>query len=330
MLRDTLKELLSIYGPSGREGRVADTIEGMLAREDLLFHRDTMGNLFAERKGNEDGKVILICAHMDHIGLIVTDIEKDGFLRVTNVGGVGRDVFKPRHVVFGNGTHGIVTAQPVKTGEAQMADLFVDIGAADREEAMESVMPGDVCVYAPDYFEMGAWRVASPAMDDRCACALLVELLLAAKNPRNTIIGCFTTQEEVGLRGATVAAFAADPDLGISLDVTAWGDTPETKLPSVKLGDGAAIKYMDRSLIASPTVRDALIRAAEESGAAYQREILPFGGNDAGAIQHARAGIPAGTVSIPCRYVHSACEVIDMRDMDAALTLLKKLVNMDL
>ena len=330
MLRDTLKKLLAVYGPSGREEKVAETVRELLAGTDVTFDRDVMGNLFAEKKGSGDGKVIMLSAHMDQIGLIVTDIEKDGFLRVTNVGGIKKDVFTPRTVVFENGTRGVITCQPVKGAEPALSDVFVDIGAESREEAEEKVLPGDMCVFAPDYNELGAYRVSSPAMDDRCACALLAELLLSVQDPRNTLIACFSVQEEVGLRGATVAAFGKDPDLGIGLDVTAWGDTPETKLPAVKLGSGAAVKYMDRSLVCSPSVRDALIAAANECGAAWQPEILPFGGNDAGAIQHARAGIPAGTLSIPCRYVHSACEVIDMRDMEAALEILKTVADTEL
>ena len=328
MLRETLTDLLSIYGPSGRENKVAKRIEEMLEDEDIYIHRDSMGNLLCERKGSEEGKVILLSAHMDQIGLIVTDIEPEGFLRVNNVGGIHRDVYTPRHVVFENGTEGVVTSQPVKSGEPGMSDLFVDIGARDREEAMERVMPGDMCVFAPDCFEMGPFRMASPAMDDRCACAVLAELMLTEQSPRNTLVACFSTQEEVGIRGAAVAAFGTEPDIGVGIDVTAWGDTPETKLPSVKLGDGAAVKFMDRSMVASPAVRDALIRAAEETGTAYQREILPFGGTDGAAIQHSRAGVPAGTLSIPCRYVHSACEVIDMRDLSGALKILRKFVNM--
>ena len=131
----------------------------------------------------------------------------------------------------------------------------------------------------------------------------------------------------MGLRGAATAAYQVNPDLGVALDVTAWGDTPETKLPAIKLGEGAAVKFMDWSMVATPCVRDALIAAAERAKVPYQREVLPFGGTDGGAIQHARGGIPAGTLSIPCRYVHSACEVIDMRDMDGALSILKEFVN---
>ena len=150
---------------------------------------------------------------------------------------------------------------------------------------------------------------------------------MTADDPRNTIVGVFSVQVEVGLRGAATAAYQVAPDIGVAIDVTAWGDTPEVKLPAVKLGAGAAIKFMDRSMIATPCVRDALMAAAEKAGVPYQREILPFGGTDGGAIQHSRGGVPTGTLSIPCRYVHSACETIDMRDMESGLAILKEFVN---
>lgn len=327
MLMDTLKKLLSVYGPTGQESAVAQAIQEMLANHADSMRTDVMGNLIVEKKGQPGGKTILFSAHMDHIGLVVTAIEDTGYLRVTSVGGVSLDMSKTRHVVFGNGVAGVVVLQPTKGETPTLDHLFVDIGAADRAEAETMVAPGDVCVYAPDFFRLGRYRVASPAMDDRCACALLCELVLALENPRNTVVAVFSTQEEVGLRGAATAAYQVAPDLGVALDVTCWGDTPEVKLPAVKLGAGAAIKFMDRSTVATPAVRDALIAAAERAGAAYQREVLPFGGTDGAAIQHSRGGVPAGTLSIPCRYVHSACEVIDMRDMESALAILKEFVN---
>ena len=187
---------------------------------------------------------------------------------------------------------------------------------------------GDVAVYAPDFTALGRHKVASPAMDDRCACALLAELLMYADGQKNNIVGVFSTQEEVGLRGATVAAYTVQPDIGLALDVTGWGDTPETKLPAVKLGEGPAVKIMDRSMIATPWVRDKLFEAAEAAGVSVQREVLSYGGTDGGAIQKSRGGVPTGTLSIPCRYVHSANEVIDMRDMEGALKVLLQFVDL--
>ena len=324
---ETLKTVLSVYGPTGREGQVAQALQTLLSGHVDSMRVDAMGNLIVEKKGRPGGKTILFSAHMDHIGLVVTDAEDSGYLRVTNVGGVSVGDMRARHVTFGNGVEGVAVCQPVQGETAGMQHLFVDIGAKDREEALQMVQLGDVCVYAPDCFPLGKHRLAAPAMDDRCACALLAEMLMQVSSPRNTLVGVFSVQEEVGMRGAATAAYQVSPDLGVGLDVTAWGDTPEVKLPAVRLGEGAAIKFMDRSMIATPCVRDALIAAAERANAPYQREILPFGGTDGGAIQHARGGIPAGTLSIPCRYVHSACEVIDLRDLDSALAILKEFVN---
>ncbi len=328
MLRDTLKTLLEAYGGVGSEHGVADVIRGLLEGHVDTMKTDVMGNLIVEKFGTDDnGKRIMIAAHMDHIGLIVTHIEDNGFLRVTNVGGIGVDMVRGRHVVFENGMNGVCWVEPKETGTPTLNNLFIDIGAATAEEAAAQVSLGDVAVYAPNVFNLGKHRVASPAMDDRCACALLVELLQYAEEQKNTIVGVFTTQEELGLRGATVAAYAVNPDIGLALDVTAWGDTPETKLPAVKLGEGPAVKIMDRSMVATPAVRDALFSAAELAGVKVQREVLAFGGTDGGAIQRTRAGVPTGTLSIPCRYVHSACETIDMRDMEGALKLLLQFVD---
>ena len=329
MLLDTLKTVLCVYGPSGQETRVADVLTAMLREHVDSIRTDVMGNLIVEKKGRENGKTIMFSAHMDHIGLVVTDIEDEGYLRVTPVGGVSLDSMRCRHVVFGSGVHGVAVCQPTKGETAGMQHLFVDIGAKDKAEALTMVNLGDACVFAPEIIPLGEHRIAAPAMDDRCACALLAELVMQIGTPRNNIAAVFSVQEEVGTRGAAAAAFRIAPDLGVGIDVTAWGDTPEVKLPAVKLGEGAAVKFMDRSMIATPCVRDALIAAAEKAGVPYQREILPFGGTDGAAIQHSRGGVPAGTLSIPCRYVHSACEVIDMRDMDGALEILKEFVNGD-
>ena len=186
---------------------------------------------------------------------------------------------------------------------------------------------GDVAVYANDCFRLGEHRGAAPAMDDRVACALLVSVMQALPKTRNTVIAVFSTQEEVGCRGAKTAAYSVDPDIGSALDVTAHGDTPETKLPAIRLGEGAAVKIMDRGSISNPDLVRELLAAGERAGVKTQREVLPFGGTDGSSIQRSRAGVPTGTLSIPCRYVHSPAEVIDMRDMEGALKLLLKLVE---
>ena len=319
---DILKKVLAPVGPSGLEEPVAAAIRAELGGYVDTMETDALGNLICVKQGTDpNGKKIMLSAHMDHIGFIVTGYEKEGFLRVTNVGGIGIDVSLTRHVVFPNGVEGVVACEPVQGGKA-MKNLFIDIGAESKEEAEKLVKLGDVAVYANDCFRLGENRVASPAMDDRCACVLLVKLMQTVGETKDTVIALFSVQEEVGCRGAKVASFAKEPDVGIALDVTAWGDTPETKLPAIKLGEGCAVKIMDRASISNPALRDELLACGEAAGVKTQREVLPFGGTDAGAMQTSRGGIPVCTISIPCRYVHSACEVIDMRDMDAALKLL--------
>ena len=320
---ELLKKVLAPIGPTGLEGPVAEVIREEIKDYVDTIEVDALGNLIATKLGKaENPRKVMLSAHMDHIGYIVTGVEKEGYLRVTNVGGIGMNNSYNRHVVFPNGVNGVVVAEPV-SGQPMMKNLFVDIGAADKEEALKMVSLGDVCVYAGECFRLGENRVAAPAMDDRCACALLVKLLQTVGETQDTIIAVFSVQEEVGCRGAQVASFAKAPDVGIALDVTGWGDTPGTTQPEIKLGEGVGVKVMDRASISNPELRKALMAAGEKAGAKTQVEVLPYGGTDAGAMQRSRAGIPVCTLSIPCRYVHSACEVIDMRDMDAALKLMQ-------
>jgi endoglucanase len=303
---------------------VADKVEKLLSGKADSFRRDALGNLICEKKGtNPNGKRIMLSAHMDHIGFVVVAVEKEGFLRVMPVGGINLVVSKTRHVSFAGGVQGVLVQQPVREGETPvMKHMFVDIGAQDEAEALSMVSLGDTAVYSNDCFRLGKDRVAAPAMDDRVACALLVAVMRELGQCENTVIAVFSTQEEVGCRGAKTAAFSVEPDVGIALDVTSHGDTPENKLPALKLGEGAAVKIMDQGSISNPAVVRALLAAGERAGVKTQREVLPFGGTDAMAMQQARGGMPVGTVSIPCRYVHSACEVVDLRDVEGAKALL--------
>ncbi len=321
---DLISQMVNVYGASGHETAVADLAERLLQGKVDSFRRDALGNLVCEKKGTDPaGRRIMLSAHMDHIGFVVVAVEKEGFLRVMPVGGINLNVSKTRHVSFENGVQGVLVQEPVREGETPaMKHMFVDIGAADEAEALAMIQLGDMAVYSNDCFRLGEHRVAAPAMDDRVACALLVAVMRELGPCKDTVIAVFSTQEEVGCRGATTAAFQVEPDVGIALDVTGNGDTPETKLPAVKLGQGPAIKIMDMGSISHPQVVADLLAAGKKAGVQTQREVLPFGGTDAMAMQQTKGGIPVGTVSIPCRYVHSACEVVDLRDVEAAKALL--------
>ena len=259
MMLELLKKVLKPVAPSGLEEPVAAVIREEVAPYVDSIETDALGNLICVKNGTEaNPEKIMLSAHMDHIGYIVTGIEKEGFLRVTNVGGISPTMSLTRHVSFPNGVQGVVVSEVSK--DTAMKDLFVDIGAQDKADAETMVQIGDVCVYANDCFQLGANRVASPAMDDRAACALLIRFLQTVGATKQTIIAVFSVQEEVGCRGAKVASFAKAPDKGIAIDVTAWGDTPGTKQPDIKLGEGIAVKVMDRGSISNPDLREALRR----------------------------------------------------------------------
>lgn len=317
-----LNDILTCYGPSGHEGRVADVIAHALEGHADSLTTDVMGNLIAVRKGKAGGKRIMFSAHMDHIALAVIDADKNGFLRVCNVGGIYAKEMPYNHVVFGNGVCGVISADEDVKGDLTVSDLYIDIGAQSREEALSMVDLGDMCVVMPRVTKLGEHRLSAPAMDDRIACYVLLEAMLSLEETNNEIIAVFSVQEEVGLRGATTAAYTVNPDMGIAIDVTGTGDVPKAKTKlAIELGKGAAVKIMDRSLICSPAVVEMMESLAKKKGITVQREVLPYGGTDAGAIQKTRSGVPSGAISIPCRYIHSGAETVDLRDVQACIDL---------
>ncbi|HNW86059.1 MAG TPA: M20/M25/M40 family metallo-hydrolase [Candidatus Limiplasma sp.] len=323
-MEELIRKLTAAYGPSGREGEVADLIESLLKGKVDSIRRDALGNLICEKKGTaKDGRRIMFSAHMDQIGLIVTHAEKEGYLRVSNVGGIFIANSRMRHVRFQNGVHGVLVEQPLKPGEtSSMRTYYIDIGANSADEALRKVQLGDVAIYAEECFTLGERRLAAPAMDDRCACALLVSLMQALPPCKDTVIAVFSTQEEVGCRGGKTAAYSVEPDVGIALDVTLCGDQPEDRKLAINLGEGPAVKIMDMLSISNPELVQALLAAAKRAKIPCQREVLPFGGTDAGAMQLTRGGMPVCTLSIPSRNVHSSCEIVDLNDLENAQKLL--------
>ncbi len=326
-MRETLKRVLNAYGPAGREMKVAEVIREMVAPYVDTMEIDAMGDLICTKKG--EGKRVMLAAHMDQIGFVVTGIDEKGFVRVHNVGGIRMVNSLNRHVVFGNGVHGVLSHEQegFKVAENSMRPLFIDIGARNRAEAEAKVKLGDMAVYVADAFELGDDLMASPAMDNRVGCAVVIEALKLLKDCPNEVVAVFTVQEEVGLRGAQAAAYDVNPDMGIALDVTLCGDTPNGPKISVRIGEGIAVKILDSSLICHPGVVKAMEEAAERVGAKYQREVPTAGGTDAGAIQRTRGGIPSGVLSIPCRYVHSPNETVSLDDMENGVKLLLELVK---
>lgn len=333
-LEQFIRELAPAYGPSGHEEAVRALIRRHvtpLADEVLV---DRLGSLIAliRGAGGTDARRIMIAAHMDEIGLMVTHIDDDGFLRFAAVGGHKPATLLGQRVVFADGTVGAIGAEKLDDiKDLKLDRMFIDIGAAGREEAAARTPVGSTAVFHQEITASGS-RLIGKALDDRSGCAVLLELMhqLRAHPSPHDVYCVFSVQEEVGLRGARTAAYAIEPDLALAVDVTAAGDTPKGEKLNMTLGGGAAIKVKDDSLIAHPWVRQLLVDTAAQQGIPYQMEVLPYGGTDAGAIHLTKSGVPAGAVSIPTRYLHSPVEMVDMRDVAAATDLLVAMLTRSL
>jgi len=320
-MKELIKKLSEAYGPPGREGEIARVIREEVAPYVDETFTDLMGNLYAVKKGG--GTKIMVCAHMDEIGMIVTFIEDKGYLRFSNVGGLSPYVLVGQQVVFSDGTVGTVAMEKLEDIKKLTFDkMYIDIGASGKEDASRKVKVGDMATY---YRQMSVadGRVIGKAMDDRAGCTVLIKALQQLKNTTNTIYAVFTSQEEVGLRGARTASYRLDPNVGLALDVTMVGDTPEPLYPmDVALGKGPAIKVKDNSIICHPCLKEILMNLAEKNQIPYQLEVLTAGGTDAGSIHLSREGVPCGVISIPCRHIHTPGEIIDLNDMENAVRLL--------
>lgn len=313
---DILKKLVSVHGASGCESEAVKAIESEIKAYADEIYVDTLGNLIAHKKGN--GKKIMFAAHADEIGIVVTYIEKNGFLRFSNVGGLYTKELLGRRVIFKDGTVGVIYTE--KDNKAmQMSKMYIDIGAESDEEAKKAVSVGDTAVFEGAYHRNGD-KIISKALDNRAGCYVLIEAMKRVKSD-NDLYFVFTSQEEVGLRGARCAAFSVEPDYAIAVDVTDTGDTPEGEKSAVKLGNGACIKVMDRSVICDSEIRSKLIELAKSEEIPYQLEIMTDGGTDAGVIHLTRDGVKTGGISIPTRYIHSPSEMADVKDIEACIRL---------
>ena len=314
---ELLKKLTEAWGPSGCEEQITDLI--MAETKDFAdeVYKDALGNLICRRKGS--GKKVMFAAHADEIGIVVTFIDDKGFLRFADVGGLYLRNLLNRRVIFENGTIGTIGTEE-DNQDRKMAKMFIDIGAKNKEEAEKMVSVGDMAVFMGGLYTQSG-KIVSKALDNRAGCYCLIEAMKRVKS-ENDLYFVFTTQEEVGLRGARTAAFKIEPEYALSVDVTDVGDTPKCPKMAVSLGDGAAIKVMDYSVITSPEVREKLIEVAENRGIKYQREIMMEGGTDAGVIHFTKGGVKTGGISIPTRYIHSPSEMIDENDLKASIDLL--------
>jgi len=322
-MKELIKKLTETYGPSGHEERIREVIRAEIEGLADEVRVDALGNLIALKRGKGQGIKVMLAAHMDEIGIIVTHVDEKGFLRFAPVGGVRPLTLLGGRAVFADGTVGTFGMEKREPEEAKKIPtfdkLYLDVGARDKESVPVKV--GDVACFQRPFVAQGD-RLIAKALDDRIGCAVLIQVMRDLKETPHDVYFVFSVQEEVGLRGATTSTYGIQPDLGISVDVTRTGDTPEAHPMAVSLGAGPAIKVKDGRMLAHPAVKDLLVRTAEELGIPYQLEVLERGTTDAAAIQISREGVPAGCLSIPCRYVHTPSEMVDYNDVANAVKLL--------
>jgi endoglucanase len=326
-MKALIQKLVETIAPSGYETPIRELILGEIKDAADEVRVDALGNLVV-RKGQKSpaGKRIMLAAHMDEIGLIATHVDENGFVRFSTIGGVRPHTLYGGRVRFLNGTAGVIGGERLENMERvhSFEKLFIDVGATSKEDC--PVRVGDVAAFERPFLDLGK-RLVAKSMDDRISVAVMIETLRQLSQSPHEIYFVFSTQEEVGVRGATTAAFGVDPEIGIAVDVTATGDTPKGMKMAVALGKGPAIKVKDSGMIADPRVVRWMADTAEQAGIPYQLEILEGGSTDARAMQLTRAGVAAGCLSIPCRYIHTPSEMVDYDDVQNAVRLLTALLQ---
>lgn len=322
---ELIRKLTEAWGPSGYEHQVRALIKEEVRDLADEIRVDGLGNLIC-RVGN-GGKKVMISAHMDEIGVMANYIEPNTqYLRFTNIGGLIYTTLHGSRVKFEDGTIGVIAAHDAfgkgRTSATGLDNFFIDVQTEDG-------------IAVKDGSPAGFWRetqvrgnrVIAKSMDDRIGCVVAIEAMRKLKKQTpNELYFVFSVQEEVGLRGARAAAQGINPDVGIALDVCPTGDEIQNRKMAVKLGQGAAIKVMDTSLIVPPAIKNWMIDRAEKEGIPYQLELLTGGGTDAGAIHTSNAGVPSGCISIPTRFVHTTSETVDVGDVQNCVDLLAGLL----
>jgi tetrahedral aminopeptidase len=322
-----LQQLAELSGPSSYEDEVRQYIKKELLNVGLQPSADALGNVFAT-KGS--GKVrVLLTAHMDEVGLMITGIEKNGLLKFQTLGGIDLRFLVSKNIIIGSKkTLGVIGAKAIHLQEPEereqalkLKDLFIDIGAKNKEDALKYISLGDFAVLHSEFLDKEKVYIGK-AFDDRAGCAELLEIL--KEDFPCTIHAAFTVQEEVGLRGAMVAAQHFESDFAIVLETTAAYDTRDEKyLSATMLHKGPALTVIDARTVASKELTDRIAKIAELNNIPYQYRGSANGGNDAGSIHISREGIPTAIVSLPCRYIHTPYSMISKEDLCNTVNLLK-------
>ncbi len=326
-----LMEMLKTNSPSGCEDEMRDLILNEV--RDMEHFVDSMGNVIVHKKGK--GKRVLISAHMDEVGFIVSKITDSGAVKFKTVGGIETTVLAGKKVVIGKDrVEGVTGVKAIhlqsgaeKGNMLSVSDIVIDIGAKDKASAEKKVKVGDYGTFASNAVEFGDNLLKCKGLDDKVGCAALLELLKVDTDL--DLYAAFTTQEEVGCRGSIIAAAYVKPDAAIVFEGTTCSDvfpTPEEKTVT-HLGLGCALTAMDRAAVADREMLDLAKKVADENNIPYQIKRTTMGGTDAGSIQRSGAGVKTVVISTPCRYIHSPVCVMNKRDFEAQVSLGKAMLR---
>jgi len=337
-----LQELSEAVGVSGKEDAVRKIVLKAIEGHATDIRIDAMGSVTAVKKGTGRNRLrVMLAAHMDEIGFMVTGYDGDGLIHFTNVGGVDERILPGLRVKLGDSLiPGVIVWAPIhktygQNNTAKLNSLRIDIGASSKDEASGKVKRGDRVAFDSQYMEVGDKVLRGKAFDDRVGCSLLVDILQDGPYPVD-VLAAFTVQEEIGLRGARVAAQRFNPDVAIALEGTTAHDVPnplaepddETEVnPACRMGGGPVLTVMDTSIITNPQLLRFLRQTAEANNIPYQLKTQLGGGTDAGAIHTANAGAPAAVISMPCRYIHSPSAYLNRDDYANTLRLVQAALN---
>ncbi len=324
-----LKELCLLNGTSGDERAVREYIIEKI-RGKCDYKVDALGSVVAFKKGKKTpDKKVMLCAHMDEVGFIITHITDEGYLKFSSVGGIDAEAVLTRRLSI-NGKTGVVGAKAVhlmssdeKESVPKFSDFLLDIGAENKAEAEKYVQPGDYAYFVSDYCEFGDGFVKAKALDDRIGCMLLIELIHS--DLEYDTYFCFNVQEEVGLRGAACTSYSVKPDIAVVLESTTAADIEGVSGAErcCVLGNGPVISYMDGRTVYDRELYQKAVRLAENNGIKAQTKTKIAGGNDAGAVQTSAGGCRVAAVSLPCRYIHTGASVVKKSDIEETRRFLK-------
>ncbi|AQX53539.1 M42 family metallopeptidase [Priestia flexa] len=338
-----LKDLTDAKGIPGNEREPREVMKKYIESYADSISTDGLGSLIAKKVGDEKGPKIMVAGHLDEVGFMVTQIDDKGFIRFQTVGGWWSQVMLAQRVTIvtrkGDIT-GVIGSKPphilpaeVRKKTVEINDMFIDIGASSREEAMEwGVKPGDQIV---PYFEFTVMNnekmLLAKAWDNRIGCAIAIDVLknLKGQEHPNVVYGVGTAQEEVGLRGAKTSANLIQPDIAFGVDVGIAGDTPgvSEKEAASKMGDGPQIILYDASMVSHKGLRDFVTDVADEMNIPYQFDALSGGGTDSGAIHISANGVPALSITIATRYIHSHAAMLHRDDYENAVKLITEVIK---